>query len=182
MTVSGRLGRTSSLLMLLIGCGLGCRPASSGARPAEADTLRSSALIPDLATEERAIRDAETRWREMMRRKDTAAIGSFYTEDAVYAPEGRPPARGRDAVAAMWATHEFRLGDVMLERTPTRIDVARSGDVATEVGTWVFRGTGADDKRVEGRGNYLMAWRKEGGRWRTSTYIWNFGESGRAPR
>jgi ketosteroid isomerase-like protein len=79
----------------------------------------------------------------------------------------------------MWATHELSLADVMLERTPARIDVARSGDIATEVGTWVFRGTRADETRIEGRGNYLTAWRKEAGRWKTSAYIWNFGETGR---
>jgi ketosteroid isomerase-like protein len=165
--------RTLLLLAQFIVPGAGCRPAPN---------VASAPARVDLASEERAIRDAEARWREMMRRRDTAAIGSFYTEDAVYAPEDRPPARGRDAVAAMWATNELTLGDVMLERTPTRIEVARSGDVATEVGTWVFRGTHPDDKRVEGRGNYLTAWRKVEGEWKTSAYLWNFGETGRAPR
>jgi ketosteroid isomerase-like protein len=167
--------RTIPCLAFLIALGA-CRPSP------DRTSAAATADVPDLASEEQAIRDAEQRWREMMRRKDTAAIGGFYTEDAVYAPEDRPPARGRDAVAAMWATNELTLGDVMLERTPTRIDVARSGDVATEVGTWVFRGTRPDDKRVEGRGNYLTAWRKEGGEWKTSAYLWNFGETGRGPR
>ena len=173
---------TLTLLPLVLVLGVGCGPASGGSNSAGSTSPADTATQSDPASEERAIRDAEQRWRDMMRRKDTAAIGSFYTQDAIYAPEDRPPARGRDAVAAMWATHELRLGDVMLERTPTRIDVARSGDVATEVGTWVFRGTRPDDKRVEGRGNYLTAWRKEGGEWKTSAYLWNFGETGRAAR
>jgi ketosteroid isomerase-like protein len=161
------------LLALLVVPEAGCRPAPNVATAPEG---------VDLAREEQAIREAETRWRDMMRRKDTAAIGSFYTEDAVYAPEDRPPARGRDAIAAMWATNELTLGDVMLERTPIRIDIARSGDVATEVGTWVFRGTRPDDERFEGRGNYVTAWRKEGGEWRASAYLWNFGDTERSPR
>ena len=169
------------LLALLASAG-GCRAAPDRASSTGSERAPEPVGPTDLASEERAIRDAETRWREMMRRKDTAAIGSFYTEDAVYAPEDRPPARGRDAVAAMWATNELTLDDVMLERTPTRIDVARSGDVATEVGTWVFRGTRPNDERIEGRGNYLTAWRKEGGEWKASAYLWNFGETGRQPR
>ena len=181
MPIAGRRPRPLAYFALLIVVGA-CRSASEQASPPAAHELPNPVSGADLAAGERAIRDMEVRWREMMRRKDTAAIGGFYTEDAVYAPEDRPPARGRDAVAAMWATHELALGDVMLERTPTRIDMARSGDVATEVGTWVFRGTRPDDKRFEGRGNYLTAWRKEGGEWKTSAYLWNFGESRRDSR
>ena len=74
--------------------------------------------------DEAAIRAEETRWREVIARKDTAAIGSFYTQDGIYAPAFRPMVRGRDAVAAMWATHDFTLDSLRLERTPSRIDVA----------------------------------------------------------
>jgi ketosteroid isomerase-like protein len=169
---------TFLLAAALLGCGSG-QPSRAAADTSQA---RDAAAASDLAAEERAIRDAESRWREVMRRKDTAAIGSFYTEDAIYAPEDRPPAEGRDAVAAMWSTFEFALDSVMLERTPLRIDVAASGDVATEVGTWVFRGTRRNEERVEGRGNYLTAWRKEAGDWKASAYLWNFGEGGRRAR
>jgi ketosteroid isomerase-like protein len=108
-------------------------------------------------------------------RKDTAAIREFYTEDAIYAPQDRPPARGRDAVAAMWATGEFTLEDMSLERTPIHIEVAKSGDVATEIGTWVFSAK-RQGKPFEGKGNYIFAWRKEGGAWKASAYMWNVGQ------
>ena len=125
--------------------------------------------------EEAAIRAQEARWREVIARKDTAAIGSFYTEDGIYVPTFRPMVRGRDAVAAMWATHEFTLDSLKLERTPIRIEVARSGDLATEIGTWVFHGL-APDERVDGQGSYVTTWRKEGGTWKISSYIWNIPE------
>jgi len=126
--------------------------------------------------DEAAIRAEETRWREVIARKDTAAIGSFYTQDGIYVPTFRPMVRGRDAVAAMWATHEFTLDSLRLERTPIRIDVARSGDVATEVGTWVFHGVAPQQERVDGTGSYVTTWRKEGGTWKITAYIWNFPE------
>src|SRR4051812_24179523 len=44
--------------------------------------------------DEQAIRQAETRWRKILAAQDTAAIGSFYTQDAVYAPQGAPAYRG----------------------------------------------------------------------------------------
>jgi ketosteroid isomerase-like protein len=88
---------------------------------------------------------------------------------------GRRPGQPVMAVAAMWATHEFTLDSLRLERTPIRIDVARSGDVATEVGTWVFHGV-APDRWVDGNGSYVTAWRKEGGTWKISAYMWNIAE------
>ncbi|HKU63369.1 MAG TPA: nuclear transport factor 2 family protein [Gemmatimonadales bacterium] len=153
-------------LPLLIAVGLACaKPATEQVGPA-----------PDTQGEEAAIRAQETHWRDVIARKDTAAIGSFYTQDGIYAPTFRPMVRGRDAVAAMWATHEFTLDSLRLERTPIRIDVARSGDVATEVGTWVFHGV-APNRPVDGAGSYVTAWRKEGGVWKISAYMWNLPEA-----
>jgi ketosteroid isomerase-like protein len=149
-------------LPALIAMAAGCsRPAVEQAGP-----------VAGARAEEAAIRAQETRFREVIARKDTAAIGRFYTEDGIYAPMSRPMVRGRNAVAAMWATHEFTLDSLGLERTPIRIEVARSGDVATEVGTWVFHGV-APHERVDGNGSYLTAWRKEGGTWKISAYLWN---------
>ena len=155
-----------ALIALTISC---AKPAGEQAGPA-----------PESQAEEAAIRAQETRWRDVIARKDTAAIGSFYTEDGIYAPTFRPMSRGRDAVAAMWATHEFTLDSLRLERTPIRIEVARSGDVATEVGTWVFHGV-APDRPVDGTGSYVTAWRKEGGTWKISAYMWNLPEGPARP-
>jgi len=151
-----------ALIAMAVGCG---KPAVEQASP-----------VAGAQADEAAIRAQETRWREVIARKDTAAIGSFYTEDGIYAPTFRPMVRGRDAVAAMWATHEFTLDSLKLERTPIWIDVARSGDVATEVGTWVFHGVAPKDRVVDGTGSYVTAWRKEGGTWKISAYLWNLPE------
>jgi ketosteroid isomerase-like protein len=153
-------------LPALIAVAAGC------SRPA----VQQPAPAAGAQADEAAIRAEETRWREVIARRDTAAIGSFYTQDGIYVPTFRPMVRGRDAVAAMWATHEFTLDSLRLERTPIRIDVARSGDVATEVGTWVFHGVAPQRERVDGVGAYVTTWRKEGGAWKISAYIWNFPE------
>ncbi len=155
-----------TLIALVLGC---AKPAVEQAAPA-----------PAASADDAAIRAQETRWREVIARKDTAAIGSFYTEDGIYAPTFRPIAQGRDAVAAMWATNEFTLDSLGLERTPIRIEVARSGDMATEVGTWVFHGV-APERPVDGRGSYVTTWRKEGGTWKISAYLWNFPEGPARP-
>jgi len=127
--------------------------------------------------DEQAIRAQETRWRQVVARKDTAAIKSFYTDDGIYAPDNAPAAySGRDSVSARWS-REIALQDFRLERTPTRINVASSGDLAQEVGTYhvhVIR----DGKPYEGQGNYMTAWRKAGGEWRIAAYMWNADTAG----
>jgi ketosteroid isomerase-like protein len=161
-------------LLMLMTLFTGCRAARVGGAANATDSSRSAPVLVDPRSDEKAIRAVEARWREVIARKDTGAIASFYTADAIYAPQDRPAARGRDAVAAMWATHEFTLDSLSLERTPIRIEVARSGDVATEVGTWVFHGI-RGKKRIDGHGIYAFAWRKDAGQWKASTYIWNTG-------
>jgi ketosteroid isomerase-like protein len=129
------------------------------------------------ADAEAAIRAQETRWRDVVAKRDTAAIRSFYTEDAVYAPDNAQMAyHGRDAVSARWA-QEFQTPGFELERTAGTIEVASSGDLAQEIGTYVVRLI-RDGKPYEGHGNYLTAWRKDGGQWRVAGYIWNADKQG----
>jgi ketosteroid isomerase-like protein len=131
----------------------------------------------DTAGAEAAIRAQETRWREVLAKRDTAAIGSFYTEDGVYAPDNAESAyHGRDSVSARWS-QEFGLPGFQLERTPSRIDVSASGDLAQEVGTYVVRRR-LDNEQYEGHGNYMTAWRKDGGEWRIAAYMWNADKHG----
>ena len=124
-----------------------------------------------------AIRSQETRWQQVVIKKDTAAIGSYYTDDGIYAPDNATAAFvGRDAVTARWAD-EFRLPEFRLIRTPTRLNIASSGDLAQEIGTYrvhILR----DGKPYEGQGNYVTSWRKVGGQWKIASYIWNADTAG----
>ena len=164
-----------ALLAIAAALALGCtRPVDRGTAT---DATASGKDVSGPTDAEAAIRAQETRWREVLAKRDTAAIGSFYTADGIYAPDNAPTAlHGRDSVSARWA-QEFGLPEFQLERTPTRIDVASSGDLAQEVGTYVVRLL-RDGKRYEGRGNYMTAWRKDGAEWRIAAYMWNADEQG----
>jgi uncharacterized protein (TIGR02246 family) len=130
--------------------------------------------------EERAIRDLESRWRDVVANDDTAAIATFYTEDAVYSPNGRPPFRGQDSVVWGWSREFAETADFKLERTPIRIEIANSGDLASEVGTCdvEFRSKG---KLHRPTCSYMTTWRKAEGQWKIASYIWNEGKSEREP-
>ncbi len=158
-------------MLLLLGVTACGRPGASagGGEAADQATAKAGA--------EAAIRAQETRWRQAIANKDTAAIKSFYTADGIYAPDNAPAAlHGSDSVSARWA-REFGLPDFHLERTPTRIEVASSGELAQEVGTYVVRLL-RDEKPYEGHGNYMTAWRKDGGEWRIASYMWNADAAG----
>ena len=163
-------------LALLTACGGERGGVDTAAAGPGGDAAGGTQGRVDKQAEERAIRAVEARWRDVICACDTAAIASFYTEDAIYAPASRPTARGRAAVSAVWANEEFAMPNFSLERTPIRIEVAESGDVATEIGTWVFR-SGPTGKLEEQRGGYMFAWRKEGGQWKASAYMYNAGSA-----
>ena len=154
------------LVCLMVGCKSPQPGADASASPDENSTGQQS--------DEQTIRDAESRWRKSLIARDTAAIATFYTEDAIYAPQGYPAYRGRDSVSGRWS-QEFRSPGFQLERTPLRIEVAKSGDLANEVGTYRVRfREGA--KLRKGGGTYMTAWRKSGGEWKIASYMWNRNE------
>ena len=157
---------------------LACKTAPQPGTNASATNDRSSSP-GDRQKDEQAIQEAESRWRKTLNARDTAAIVTFYTEDAIYAPQGSPAYQGRDSVTGRWS-QEFRIQEFKLERTPLRVEVAKSGDLANEVGAYTVR---YRDKGqvVEGGGTYMTAWRKLDGAWKIASYMWNRNqpESGR---
>jgi hypothetical protein len=147
--------RHFALVICLI---LSCKPASPGS-----DTSAARGQNPGSSKhqdDEQIIRDAEFRWRKTLTSRD--------------APQGSPAYRGRDSVSGRWSL-EFRSPAFQLERTPLRIEVAKSGDLAHEVGTYQVRFRDQGQVR-QGGGTYMTAWRKEGGEWRIASYMWNRNE------
>jgi ketosteroid isomerase-like protein len=154
---------------LVFGCSASGTPGSGG-NPGE----HVSGAGVDRQKEEQAIRGLETSWRKSLSAGDTASIASFYAEDAIYSPQGFPAYRGRDSVSGRWA-REFLIPGFRLERTPLRIDIAESGDLANEVGTYAVHFQDHNLVRTGG-GSYMTAWRKTNGSWRIASYMWNRNE------
>lgn len=118
----------------------------------------------DTQTEEQAIRDLGRQWQQAVVAKDVAAIMRIYTPDAVFVTPNMAPAKGTESIRAAWASL-FESPNLSLTFGPTRIEVAQSGDLAYETGTYRLA---LDDPqgRVEDEGNYTVAWKKVGGQWK----------------
>jgi uncharacterized protein (TIGR02246 family) len=123
-------------------------------RPASADEVRD------------AVEAGNRAFIAAFLRGDAAAVSQLYTEDAQVIAPGEPVAKGRAAVAAHWQKAiDSGVKDVSLETA----DVESAGDLAVETGT--VRLVAKDGKVTQGR--YVVAWKREGGRWKLHRDIWN---------
>jgi ketosteroid isomerase-like protein len=95
-----------------------------------ASACRSEASV---AANEQAIRDADERYNAAIVQHDLDKIMGIYAPNAVSMSPGDPPAHGLDEIRAAWkrllATPGYKLRVI-----PEKIDVARAGDMALELG------------------------------------------------
>ena len=124
----------------------------------------------DVASEEAAIRAVNRRMEQAVASRNADAIAQVYTTDAVFMIPNAPAARGQAAIRSAWAG--FLTPNVSLSLSPTRIDIASSGELATDVGTYTFSFTG-DQGPVTDRGKYMVQFRKVGTEWKIAHDIFN---------
>lgn len=134
-----------------------------------AATIAACATVPkvNLQTEEQAIRDLDRRWEAAIAARDIATIMSMYAPDAYVAVPNMPAASGLDATRATWS-ELVKMPNMSLTFAPTRVVVARSGDLATDVGTYRMSFDGPDG-RVNDEGSYTTTWRKIDSQWKASS-------------
>jgi ketosteroid isomerase-like protein len=119
----------------------------------------SSTPEVNLAAEEKAIRATETEFAKAAAAKDVDKVVAFYAEDAVMLPPGEAAATSKAAIQASWA-QLLALPDLEMTWTPTKIEVAKSGDLAYDYGTFAMSHKNAAGKVVNDRGKYTTVWKK----------------------
>lgn len=125
----------------------------------------------DPATVESAIHAINRQMEQAVASRNVDALVSLYAPDAVFMPPNSPALRGHAAIRGNWA-EAVKLPNASLKLTPTRIDVAASGDLATDVGTYTFSYTG-DKGPVTDRGKYMVKFAKVGTEWKIANDIFN---------
>lgn len=125
----------------------------------------------DRATEEQRIRELSQQALRAAQAKDAATYANFYAEDAVSMGANQTAIRGRDAIRGMVA-EMFALPNLAFSFAPTKIEVAASGDIAYEIGTYRVAAD-MPGGRLDDEGKYLTLWKKVAGEWKIASDISN---------
>lgn len=123
--------------------------------------LCACALAANRLDDEGLIRELDEAWSRALERKDLEAVMANYGDDAVFLPPHAPILEGKAKIREFFAARMATPG-YSATFQPTRVVVAKSGEMAWEIGT--FRATGADG--TERRGKHLVTWAKRDGVWK----------------
>lgn len=124
------------------------------------------------AADEKAIRETDAQWSKTAGANDLEGTVAFYTDDASLLPPNAPIATGKQAIRAVWAG---LLGPgVSLSWQPTKVEVARSGDLAYLVGTYQLTVKDPKGASMTDKGKMVEVWKKQAdGKWKAVADIFN---------
>lgn len=118
----------------------------------------------DLAAEAQAVRDRSAEWLGYAQNKESATLAeNLFLPDAETMFDGKHLV-GRDAILANLEAETAKNPDGVVDWTTTGVEVAASGDLAIERGSWTFDADGDGEAGVE-TGQYMTVWKKVDGTW-----------------
>jgi uncharacterized protein (TIGR02246 family) len=122
---------------------------------------------------EKALRDLDAQWSAAAGAKDLDKTVSFYSDDAVVMPPNAPSATTKEAIRSAWKEMLTNPGAAISWKA-TKVEVAKSGDLAYVSGTYEDTMTDASGKPVKDRGKYVVIFKKQAdGTWKVVADIWN---------
>jgi uncharacterized protein (TIGR02246 family) len=127
---------------------------------------QSAAVVDTRAADETAIRAADATWTKAAESKDVAGTSGAYADTAVLMAPGAPITTGRDAIVkaftGMMADKNFAL-----KFGPTKVEVAKGGDMAYELGDYSLTVSDAKGKAQTMKAKYVVVWGKQAdGSWK----------------
>lgn len=110
---------------------------------------------------EKAVRDADAEWSKVAAAKDLDKTVAFYADDAVVLPPNQPAVTNKDGIRNLWKGFLDSFIDISWKIT--RVEVAKSGDMAVLTGTYEM--TMKDGSKDNGK--YCEVWQKKAdGKWK----------------
>ena len=141
---------------------------------ASCGTAQPPAPVDTRAQDEAAIRAAAQDWGKAIGDKNLEQTLSYYADDAWVYPQNAPVAKTPDQRRSVWAAFFATPGASDMEGDITRVDVARSGDLALEYGTFAMTMNDKKGKPITETEKYIVAWKKQAdGKWKVIADIWN---------
>jgi uncharacterized protein (TIGR02246 family) len=138
--------------------------------------LLSLALVDAAAADtniEQALRDLDAQWSAAAGAKDLDKTVSYYSDDAIVMPPNAPPATTKEAIRSAWKEMLTTPG-AGISWKASKVEVAKSGDLAYVSGTYEEMMTDASGKPVKDHGKYVEIFKKQAdGTWKVIVDIWN---------
>jgi len=131
-----------------------------------ATACQTQATSDTRATDEAALKKLDDEWSKAAGARDVDKTISYYSDDAVVMPPNIPTLTGKEPIRTLWKS--------MLESPgfsggwkATKVEVARSGDLAYVSGTYEFNEKDDSGNPMTDKGKYLEIWKKQAdGSWK----------------
>src|SRR6266702_2370292 len=135
-------------------------------------TFAGTAAAADTKIEQ-ALRDLDAKWSAAAGAKDVDKTVSYYAESAVVMPPNASAATTKESIRSAWKEMLTTPGAAISWKA-TKVEVAKSGDLAYVSGTYEETMTDANGKPVKDRGKYIEIFKKQADRtWKVVADIWN---------
>jgi len=122
---------------------------------------------------EQALRDLDAQWSAAAGAKDLDKTVSYYSADAIVMPPNASAATTKESIRSAWKEMLTSPGAAISWKT-TKVEVAKSGDLAYVSGTYEETMTDASGTPVKDRGKYVEIFKKQADRtWKVVADIWN---------
>lgn len=118
------------------------------------------------SADETALRKLDDEWSKAAGSRDVDKTISYYSDDAVVMPPNIATLTGKEPIRTLWKS---MLGspDFSGGWKATKVEVARSGDLAYVSGTYEFNEKDDSGKPITDKGKYLEVWKKQAdGSWK----------------
>ena len=118
------------------------------------------------AADEAAIREADIAWSKSAEAKQVDTHVAYYTEDAIVLPPNEPLATGKEPIRKVIGDL-YAMPGLSVKWQPTKVEVARSGDIGYSRGTYEMTVNDAKGNPMTDRGKYVEVWKKQAdGTWK----------------
>src|SRR5256886_1716256 len=152
-----------------------------GSSPAQSTAGSPSENASNTQPMERVLRDLDGQRSKAAAAKDLEQTVAYYSDDAVVLPPNAASAMTKEAIRNTWKDLLASPGLVITWK-PTRVELAKSGDMAWLSGTYELTMNDAAGSPINDHGKYLEVWKKQAdGNWKCAADMWNSDLAASAP-
>jgi ketosteroid isomerase-like protein len=125
------------------------------------------------AAEEAAVRQTDDNWSKAAQSKKVDDWTAFYSDDAIVLPPNEQKVDNKEGIRKEIGTLLSSPG-LSLHWTPTKVEVAGSGDLAYTQGSYELTANDARGKPATDHGKTLEIWKKQAdGSWKCIADMWS---------